>query len=67
MSATQSKPMFGRIFAPRPDWLAKAPAEPIIDAGLPIIDTHHHLWHRQEATGAAGDFMGSARASLFAR
>ena len=37
---------FGRIFTPRPDWLAKAEPEAIIDSGRPIIDTHHHLWHR---------------------
>jgi predicted TIM-barrel fold metal-dependent hydrolase len=35
---------FGRIFAPRADWLARAPGEDIIDADLAIIDTHHHLW-----------------------
>ena len=43
---------FGRIFPPRPEWLAKAPAETIIDPDLPIIDTHHHHWHRTApATG----------------
>ena len=31
--------------APRPDWLALR-SEPIIDADLPIIDPHHHLWDR---------------------
>jgi len=35
---------FGRIFAPREDWLARAPAEEVIDPGLAIVDTHHHLW-----------------------
>jgi len=55
MSATQSSTTFGRIFPPRPAWLAKAPAEPIIDHELPIIDTHHHFWHRQEAARTQGD------------
>jgi predicted TIM-barrel fold metal-dependent hydrolase len=41
-----SKTAFGRIFPPRDAWLAKAPAEPILEPDLPIIDTHHHLWHR---------------------
>jgi predicted TIM-barrel fold metal-dependent hydrolase len=41
---------FGRIFPPRDAWLAKAPAEPILDPDLPIIDTHHHLWHRAAPT-----------------
>jgi len=35
---------FGRIFAPRADWLARAPAEEVIDPQLAIVDTHHHLW-----------------------
>jgi L-fuconolactonase len=35
---------YGRIFAPREDWLANAPAEAIIEPDLPIVDTHHHIW-----------------------
>lgn len=35
---------YGRIHPTRPDWLAKAPAEPILDPDLEIVDTHHHLW-----------------------
>ena len=46
---TTRKTQFGRIFAPRDAWLAKAAAEPIIDPDLPIIDTHHHLWVRAGA------------------
>ena len=30
----------------RPDWLALAEPEDIIDPALPIIDPHHHLWIR---------------------
>lgn len=37
---------FGRITAPDDAWLATAPAEPILEPDLPIIDTHHHLWTR---------------------
>ncbi len=29
------------------DWLAKV-VEPIVDADQPIVDPHHHLWHRPE-------------------
>ena len=39
---------FGRIFAPRDAWLAKAAPEPILEPDLPIIDTHHHLWERPD-------------------
>lgn len=51
---SQTVTQFGRIFPPREDWLAKAPPEPILDPDLPIIDTHHHLWHRQ-SSGARGE------------
>jgi predicted TIM-barrel fold metal-dependent hydrolase len=35
---------YGRIFTPDPQWLASQPDEPALEPGLPIIDTHHHLW-----------------------
>jgi predicted TIM-barrel fold metal-dependent hydrolase len=35
---------FGRIFKPDEAWLAQAPAEPVIEPDLPIVDAHHHLW-----------------------
>jgi len=44
MSTTQHPTAYGRIFAPRAEWLARAPQETILEPGLPIIDTHHHLW-----------------------
>ena len=37
---------FGRIYTPDEAWLATAPAEPILDPELPIVDPHHHLWLR---------------------
>jgi predicted TIM-barrel fold metal-dependent hydrolase len=45
MSANNQPTTFGRIFAPREDWLARAPAEEILSPELAIIDTHHHLWN----------------------
>ena len=39
---------FGRISAPNEQWLAKQPAEPLLEPELPIIDTHHHLWDRPD-------------------
>ncbi len=53
MSATTTKTAFGRIFPPRDAWLAAAIDEPIIDPDLPIIDTHHHLWHRRGTAAGA--------------
>jgi predicted TIM-barrel fold metal-dependent hydrolase len=43
---SQTVTRYGRISAPRPQWHAKALPEPILQPGLPIIDTHHHLWQR---------------------
>ena len=40
---------FGRILPLDKAWLAKLPPEEILDPGLPIIDTHHHLWDRLPA------------------
>lgn len=37
---------YGRIFAPRPDWLAKAEPEEILEPDLPIVDAHHHVWEK---------------------
>ncbi len=45
----QQATQFGRsIAAPNDPWLAKQPAEPILDPELPIIDTHHHFWDRPD-------------------
>jgi predicted TIM-barrel fold metal-dependent hydrolase len=41
MSAMPSKPYVD----PREDWLAQH-TEEVIDPGRPIVDAHHHLWHR---------------------
>ena len=40
----------GQFRYPAPDsvWLARA-VEPVIDAKLPIVDPHHHLWLEHEA------------------
>jgi predicted TIM-barrel fold metal-dependent hydrolase len=46
MSGTNQPNAYGRIFAPRADWLAQAPAEAILDPHLEIIDTHHHFWEQ---------------------
>lgn len=48
---------YGRIFPPRPDWLAKALPEPVLDPELPIVDTHHHLWHRPGVPGSGDSWQ----------
>src|SRR5437016_691189 len=44
MSAENQPTAYGRIFPPREEWLAGAPAEAILEPGIAIVDTHHHLW-----------------------
>lgn len=44
MSATSTPTAYGRIFAPRQDWLDRAPQETVLEPDLPIVDTHHHVW-----------------------
>jgi len=51
---------FGRIFAPDEHWLAQQPPEPILDPGLPIIDTHHHLWIRDGHRYLLDDYLADA-------
>ena len=46
MSANHPPTAFGRIRPPRQDWLDRAPAEPILEPEIEIVDTHHHLWER---------------------
>jgi hypothetical protein len=48
VAETSEPTRFGRIYPPDAAWLAKAPAESVLDPELPIIDTHHHLWHRPD-------------------
>jgi len=44
MTETTQPTPYGRIFAPREDWLAKAPEEEVLEPELQIVDTHHHFW-----------------------
>jgi predicted TIM-barrel fold metal-dependent hydrolase len=47
MAASTQPTQWGRsIERPNEAWLAKQAPEPILDPGLPIIDTHHHFWDR---------------------
>ncbi|HSE06061.1 MAG TPA: amidohydrolase family protein [Methylomirabilota bacterium] len=46
MSPAGRPTQFGRIHPPDEAWLAQQPPEPVLEPGLPIIDTHHHLWDR---------------------
>ncbi len=52
---------FGRITPPDEPWLARAPAEPVIDPDLPIIDTHHHLWDRPDHRYLLDAFLDDLR------
>jgi len=52
---------FGRIYAPDEAWLARRPAEPILDPDLPIVDTHHHLWERRDHRYLLHEFLADVR------
>ena len=61
MSAPTRPTQFGRIHPPDEAWLAKAPAEPILEPELPIIDTHHHLWERNGHRYLLHEFLDDVR------
>ena len=48
---------FGRVTPPRGAWLAKAPAETVLEPDLPIVDTHHHLWDRPDNRYLLPEFL----------
>ncbi len=52
---------FGRITPPNAAWLAKQPEEPVLEAELPIIDTHHHLWVRPDHRYLIDDLVADLR------
>jgi predicted TIM-barrel fold metal-dependent hydrolase len=47
MNSENQPTAYGRIFPPREGWLARAPAEAILEPGLAVVDTHHHLWNER--------------------
>ncbi|BBK33125.1 putative TIM-barrel fold metal-dependent hydrolase [Stella humosa] len=48
METARPATQYGRITVPDADWLARQPAEPILEPDLPIVDAHHHLWHKPD-------------------
>jgi predicted TIM-barrel fold metal-dependent hydrolase len=52
---------FGRVEPPREAWLAKAPAETVLEPDLPIVDTHHHLWDRPDNRYFLHEFLADVR------
>jgi L-fuconolactonase len=45
MARKASMTDFSRTHAPREEWLARAKVEEPLEAQLPIVDAHAHLWH----------------------
>jgi L-fuconolactonase len=45
VASVQDEPVFASVHAPNEAWLLRAIPEPAIDADLPILDTHLHLWN----------------------
>jgi hypothetical protein len=60
MDANNPSKAFGRIFAPREDWLAQAHHEEILEPELAIIDAHHHLWE-EPGRYHVEDYLADAR------
>lgn len=48
---------YGRIFPPNAAWLAQRPPEPVLEPDLPIVDAHHHLWHRPDQRYLLPEFL----------
>ncbi len=61
MNQSKTQTQFGRIFAPDDAWLARQPREPVLEPDLPIIDTHHHLWHRPDQRYLLDEFLADVR------
>jgi predicted TIM-barrel fold metal-dependent hydrolase len=58
---------FGHITPPDPAWLARGPAEPVLDPDLPIVDAHHHLWQRPDQRYLLDEYLadlGSGHATV---
>ena len=45
--APKSPAAIGTAVQDNEAWLALSPAEAILEPTLPIVDPHHHLWHRK--------------------
>jgi L-fuconolactonase len=62
-SPTARPTQFGRIFRPDAEWLDKGPAEAPLDADLPLVDAHHHLWDKPISTYLVREFAAEIAAS----
>ena len=60
MTGRQRPTAFGRIYPPDEAWLGTRAPEPILDPELPIIDTHHHLWERQDHRYLLHEYLADA-------
>lgn len=61
MSTPPQPTPFGRSFPPDEAWLAKQPVEPILEPDLPIIDTHHHFWERDDRRYLLDELLADCR------
>jgi predicted TIM-barrel fold metal-dependent hydrolase len=46
----------------RPDWVASRVEEPL-EPALPVVDPHHHLWHRPDSRYVAEDLLADIEGS----
>lgn len=63
MTNAAAEPIFGRSRLPDDAWLARAVAEEPLEPDLPIVDTHMHLWHREQHRYFVEEFAADLAAS----
>ena len=57
MTTTRKPTRYGHIYPPDAAWLAQATPEVALEPDLPIIDTHHHLWNRDDQRYLLHEFL----------
>jgi predicted TIM-barrel fold metal-dependent hydrolase len=59
--APKSPDAIGTAVQNNDDWLARRPAEDILEPDLPIVDPHHHLWDRKHHRYLLDELLADTR------
>ena len=60
-AAPKSPDAIGTMVLDNDAWLARRPAEEILEPELPIVDPHHHLWHRKHHRYLLDELLADTR------